>query len=141
MISYLSAAIKKLRPDAEFSFTNEDYSTIKWDVLEGDAPTEKEIDVAIKQVKADEQQVEESVQVESSIQEGDGLADDVTPMFRIEDPDGYTNLRESPNGPIIREVYPYEQFHILGELDGHYGVEFLDGTLGFIHSSRVVAVN
>ena len=58
MISYLSAAIKKLRPDAEFSFTNEDYSTIKWDVLEGDAPTEKEIDVAIKQVKADEQQAE-----------------------------------------------------------------------------------
>jgi len=58
MISYLSAAIKKLRPDAEFSFTNEDYSTIQWDVLEGDAPTEEEIDVAIKQVKADEKQAE-----------------------------------------------------------------------------------
>ena len=58
MISYLSAAIKKLRPDAEFSFTNEDYSTIQWDVLEGDAPTEEEIDVAIKQVKADEEQAE-----------------------------------------------------------------------------------
>lgn len=104
------------------------------------APSAQANDVA-EEIKADEQQVEESVQVESSIQEGDGLADDVTPMFRIEDPDGYTNLRESPNGPIIREVYPYEQFHILGELDGHYGVEFLDGTLGFIHSSRVVSVN
>lgn len=104
------------------------------------APGSQANDLA-EEIKTDEQRVEESVQVESSIQEGDGLADDVTPMFRIEDPDGYTNLRESPNGPIIREVYPYEQFHILGELDGHYGVEFLDGTLGFIHSSRVVAVN
>jgi len=54
MISYLSAAIKKLRPNAEFSFTNEDYSTIQWDVLEGEAPTQSEIDAAIVQVKADE---------------------------------------------------------------------------------------
>jgi len=54
MISYLSAAIKKLRPDAEFSFTNEDYLTIQWDILEGDAPTQAEIDAAIEQVKADE---------------------------------------------------------------------------------------
>jgi hypothetical protein len=54
MISYLSAAIKKLRPNAEFSFTNEDYSTIQWDILEGDAPTEAEIDAAVEQVKADE---------------------------------------------------------------------------------------
>jgi len=58
MISYLSAAIKKLCPDAEFSFTNEDYSTIQWDILEGDAPTQEEIDVAIKQVKANEAQTE-----------------------------------------------------------------------------------
>jgi len=58
MISYLSAAIKKLRPNAEFSFTNEDYSTIQWDVLEGDAPTQTEIDAAVEQVKADEAQAE-----------------------------------------------------------------------------------
>jgi hypothetical protein len=53
-MSYLVKAIKKLKPTAEFSFTNDDYSTIKWDVLEGDAPTQAEIDAAIKQVKADE---------------------------------------------------------------------------------------
>jgi len=55
---YLSQAIKKLRPNAEFSFTDFDYSTIKWDMLEGDAPTQAEIDVAIEQVKADEAQAE-----------------------------------------------------------------------------------
>ena len=54
MNNYLVAAIHKLKPTAQFSFTNNDYSTIKWDVLEGTAPTQAEIDVAIEQVKADE---------------------------------------------------------------------------------------
>jgi hypothetical protein len=54
MTNYLVDAIKLLKPTAEFSFTDNDYSTIKWDVLEGDAPTQKEIDDAIKTVKAKE---------------------------------------------------------------------------------------
>jgi len=54
MNNHLVLAIRKLRPTAEFSFTNNDYSTIKWDVLEGDAPTQAEIDAAIMQVQADE---------------------------------------------------------------------------------------
>lgn len=54
MNNYLVAAIRYLRPNSEFSFQNDDYSTIKWDVLEGDAPTQAEIDDAIEQVKADE---------------------------------------------------------------------------------------
>jgi len=54
MSDYLVLAIKKLKPKSEFSITNNDYSTIKWDVLEGTAPTQFEIDAAIEQVKADE---------------------------------------------------------------------------------------
>jgi hypothetical protein len=53
-MSYLVKAIKKLKPTAEFSFQENDYSTIKWDVLDGDAPTQAEVDNAIEQVKADE---------------------------------------------------------------------------------------
>jgi hypothetical protein len=53
-MSYLAKAITYLKPNAEFSFTDNDYSTIKWDVLDGDAPTQAEIDAAIEQVKADE---------------------------------------------------------------------------------------
>jgi hypothetical protein len=52
-MNYLAAAIKKLKPTAEFSFQDNDYSTIKWDVLEGDAPTQAEVDDALEQVKAD----------------------------------------------------------------------------------------
>ncbi len=49
----LVKAIQYLKPNAQFSFENGDYSTIKWDSLEGDAPTQAEIDAAIEQVKAD----------------------------------------------------------------------------------------
>jgi hypothetical protein len=55
---YLIKAIQKLRPGSEFSFEESDYSTIKWDVLEGDAPTKKEVDAAILEIKA--QEIEEA---------------------------------------------------------------------------------
>jgi len=51
---YLSKAIKKLKPNSEYSFTEEDYSTIQWYKLEGKAPTQAEIDDAIEEVKANE---------------------------------------------------------------------------------------
>jgi hypothetical protein len=54
MKDYLTLAIRKLKPTAEFSYENEDYSTIKWDVLDGNAPTQVEIDEAIEQVKVEE---------------------------------------------------------------------------------------
>ena len=54
MMNYLVQAIRKLKPNSEFSFTNDDYSTVKWDVLDGKAPTEAEIEAAIEEVKADE---------------------------------------------------------------------------------------
>jgi hypothetical protein len=54
MKNYLIEAIKYLNPTAEFVITNDDYSTIEWHVLDGDAPTQKQIDDAIKAVKAEE---------------------------------------------------------------------------------------
>lgn len=54
MSDYLVKAIKKLKPSAEFSLSDNDYSTIKWDVLEGTAPTQAEIDAEIVKIKAQE---------------------------------------------------------------------------------------
>lgn len=54
MKDYLSDAILKLKPNSQFVYYGSDYSTIKWDVLDGEAPTQAQIDVAIEQVKADE---------------------------------------------------------------------------------------
>lgn len=50
----ITAAIRLLKPSAEFSFINEDYSTIQWDVLEGKAPTPEQIAEAITQIEANE---------------------------------------------------------------------------------------
>ena len=58
MNDYLTQAIRLLKPNSEFSYSDGDYSTIKWIVLDGDAPTQKEIDAAIKKVEADEAQAE-----------------------------------------------------------------------------------
>ena len=56
--TYLTKAIQYLKPTAQFSYENSDYLTIKWHILEGDAPTQAEIDAAIEQVKAEEAQAE-----------------------------------------------------------------------------------
>ena len=48
-------AIKLIKPESEFSFRETDYSTIKWDVLEGKAPTWEEIEAAHLEVKAAEE--------------------------------------------------------------------------------------
>ena len=50
----ITKAIFKLCPNSEFSLTNNDYSTIKWDKLEGNPPTQADIDAALEQVEADE---------------------------------------------------------------------------------------
>lgn len=56
--TYLDFAIQSLRPSAEYTFNDADYLTINWLILEGDAPTQAEIDAAIEQIKADEAQAE-----------------------------------------------------------------------------------
>jgi hypothetical protein len=54
MENYLSKAILKLKPTAEFTFIDNNYSTINWIVLDGKAPTQSEIDATISEIKASE---------------------------------------------------------------------------------------
>jgi len=54
MKDYLADAILSLRPNSQFIYSNDDYSTIEWIVLEGTAPTKKQIDDEIARIKADE---------------------------------------------------------------------------------------
>lgn len=61
MSLYLADAIRRLRPSAEFSFTDNDYSTIKWDVLVGEAPSESEINAAIEAIKKEEIAAEKEI--------------------------------------------------------------------------------
>lgn len=52
--NYLVKAIQYLKPNAEFSLDDNDYLTIQWHLLEGDAPTQADIDASIKAIKAEE---------------------------------------------------------------------------------------
>ncbi len=61
-----------------------------------------------------------------------------TVYYKIQDADGYTNLRREPNGEIIRKVYPTEKFEIIGSEKNFKKVKFGNGAIGFIHESRVV---
>lgn len=49
---YLDWAIQSLRPEAEFTFNDADYSTVNWIKLDGKAPTKSEVDAEIKKIKA-----------------------------------------------------------------------------------------
>lgn len=51
-MNYLTRAIQSLRPGAEFSFQDEDYSTIVWNALEGKAPTAAAVNAEIDRLKA-----------------------------------------------------------------------------------------
>tara|TARA_R110000868_G_scaffold275362_1_gene535102 strand:+ start:316 stop:576 length:261 start_codon:yes stop_codon:yes gene_type:complete len=53
-MDYITLAIKLLKPNAEFVFYDNDYSTIQWIKITGKAPTQAEIDAAIEKVKADQ---------------------------------------------------------------------------------------
>ena len=53
-MDYLNEAIKSLRPEAQFAYYGDDYETIIWHNLDGDAPTKESIDVEIERIKAEE---------------------------------------------------------------------------------------
>ena len=67
MKDYLFLAIKKLKPTAEFSYSDDDYSTIKWDELDGDAPTQAQIEAAIKEIKAEETQAQAKAEADKEL--------------------------------------------------------------------------
>lgn len=74
---YLTQAIHKLKPNALFTFDEPDYAKINWVSLEGDAPTQAEINDAIEQVKADEiAEVEAKAAQKAALLERLGITED-----------------------------------------------------------------
>jgi uncharacterized protein (TIGR02145 family) len=59
-------------------------------------------------------------------------------VFKINDPDGYSNLRDAPKGKVLQKVMDTESFEVVGEQAGYKKVKLSNGVEGFIHSSRVV---
>jgi hypothetical protein len=59
-------------------------------------------------------------------------------LYTVSDPDGFSHLRETPNGEILRDVLEGEPFNVIGLEKGFKKVRLSDGTEGFIHASRIV---
>ena len=61
-------------------------------------------------------------------------------LYQINDPDGYSNLRDNPNGNVIRKVYENERFEIIDSSNRFKKVKFSDGSTGYIHETRIKQV-
>lgn len=62
-------------------------------------------------------------------------------LYKVQDPDGYSNLRNQPKGEVIKKVYDTEKFEVVSTEGDFKKIKLSDGTVGYIHSSRVVKVN
>jgi hypothetical protein len=62
-------------------------------------------------------------------------------LYKINDPDGWTNMRESPNGKIIRTIDTLERFEIIGNNKNWMLIQLENKQKGFVHNSRIVIVD
>ena len=105
---------------------------------------QEEFDKFNKEQKASEQQnntsqqVEEQEVEENEIVQEEEIEEVQIDYYTVKDPDGYSNLRKTPGGEIMIRVNEGELFEVLGEEDKHKKVKLSDGTVGYIHVSRVV---
>jgi len=60
-------------------------------------------------------------------------------LYKVNDPDGYSNLRDAQMN-VIRRVLDTETFEVINSAGGWMEIKLNDGTTGYIHSSRVVYV-
>lgn len=66
---FISQAIQALRPNSEYTFHNDDYSTIEWIKLEGDAPSLSEVMAEVENQKVlFDTKIERKAQAKASVQ-------------------------------------------------------------------------
>lgn len=61
--------------------------------------------------------------------------------YIVQDTDGWSNLRETPGGTVLKKVFDYEKFKVIGHEKKHKKIKLGNGTIGYIHKSRVVNLN
>jgi len=59
------------------------------------------------------------------------------PTHYVDDPDGWTNLRDKPKGSIIKRLDNKSECKVLSKVNGWLKVDFQNGDNGYIHSSRL----
>ncbi len=116
------------------------YKNIHYEYLGG---REAEIEEARKEDERlfgkSNQPVTPKQEVEKPSESPEDSAQPQSNLFEINDPDGYSNLRQSPGGAIIKKVMQGEKFEVIGTEKDYSKVKLADGTVGYIHQSRVVS--
>jgi biotin carboxyl carrier protein len=106
------------------------------EVIEEEAPAPSQV----------EEQVQEQEEESSYAEPSPAPAAEAAPaapqkqavqLYSIQDPDGYTNLRATPGGTIIRKVYENETFELVEAGETYSKIKLKDGTTGFLHNSRI----
>ena len=100
--------------------------------------TKKEQQASVQQTETIQQVEEQEVEDNEVTQEQQAVEEEYVEYYTVKDPDGYSNLRKTPGGEILMRVNEGELFEVLGEEDKHKKVKLSDGTIGYIHVSRVV---
>ena len=126
------------------SMSNETQSTQEEEtteeVIEEESP-------APSQVEEEEQVQEEEESTYSEPSPAPAAAAPAAPqkqavqLYSIKDPDGYTNLRATPGGTIIRKVLESETFELVEAGETYSKIKLKDGTTGFLHNSRIALAN
>ena len=101
------------------------------EIIESNEKSSSKVPVILPKPLDATEEVEEEVTMEEKATETDKY-------FKIQDPDGYTNMRDGPGGSIIRRVLPNEKFRVSGVSGKYKVVKFDNGETGYIHNSRVV---
>jgi hypothetical protein len=88
-------------------------------------------------------QVQEQAPIETTpeVEAAAPVQEEVKQLYVINDPDGYTNLRATPGGKIIRKVYENETFDIIESGEPYSKIKLTDGTVGYLHTTRISPAN
>jgi hypothetical protein len=90
---------------------------------------------------APEVETETAPEPESNVAPAITEKQEVVQLYSIQDPDGYTNLRATAGGKIIRKVYENETFELVEAGETYSKIKLKDGTTGFLHNSRIAVAN
>jgi hypothetical protein len=128
--------------EAKIADWEKEYDQMEKEIEKAFEAIEKDIVKDYKTIKNDLNQDEEKSEQEIEKSSNSRLdKKNGKEFFTIQDADGYSNLRKSPGGEIIRKVYENETFQILVTKNKHVKVIFDDGSTGYIHETRVVKVD
>lgn len=99
--------------------------------IEGRINSSPEDKGAVSHIELNPKEEAEINQVDGDIMSPEGV------VYVIDDPDGYTNVRNSPNGDIIVQVDDGSSIDVIDQSGDWWKVKFAEDEEGFIHKSRI----